>query len=164
MNKNEKPTQAREYCAREYKLTALRDCPLPEELAECNCPKKAAAYWRQHIVNHPGYNPDAECLAVLLLNTRKRVKGHLIVSTGTLDTLLVHPREVFRAAIIAAAAGVVIMHNHPSGDPIPSEADVRFTHDLIRAGQLLKIPIVDHVVVGAGESFVSLYELGYFFS
>jgi DNA repair protein RadC len=100
---------------------------------------------------------------VLLLNTRRRIKGHLLVATGTLDTILVHAREVFRPAIVAAAA-VVIMHNHPSGEPEPSEADIKVTRDLIRAGQLPKIEVLDHVIVGAGDKRTSLRELGYFYS
>ena len=77
-------------------MTALRECPTPENLQQCETPDKAADYWRLHIATHPHFNPDCECLAVLLLNTRKRVKGHHLVSIGTMDTILVHPREVFR--------------------------------------------------------------------
>jgi DNA repair protein RadC len=99
---------------------------------------------------------------VLLLNTRRRVKGHQLVTIGTLDTILMHPREVFRVAIIAAAAAIVIMHNHPSGDPTPSEADIKVTRDLIRAGQLMKIEVLDHVIVG-NPARCSLRELGYFY-
>lgn len=73
----------------------------------------------------------------------RRVKGHAPISTGTLDTILVHPREVFRPAIIAAASAVIVMHNHPIGESTPSEADIKVTRDLIRAGQLLKIDILD---------------------
>ena len=104
---------------------------------------------------------DCECFAVLLLNTRRRVKGHQLISIGTLDTILVHPREVFRGALIAAAAAIVIMHNHPSGEPTPSEADIKVTRDLIRAGQLLKIEVLDHVIIGR-PNHCSLRELGYF--
>ena len=91
------------------------------------------------------------------------------ISEGTLDTLLVHPREVFRAAIVANAAGIVLVHNHPSGDPTPSAADIKVTRDLIRAGQLLKIEVVDHVVIGRAtaeraKDYASLRELGHFFS
>jgi DNA repair protein RadC len=154
----------RTFNAKEYKLVALRECPLPEEMDLCDTADKAAAYWRAHVTSHPAFNPEAECFVVLLLNTRRRIKGHLLVATGTLDTILVHPREVFRAAIVAAAAAVVIMHNHPSGEPQPSEADIKVTRDLIRAGQLLKIEVLDHVIVGAGDKRVSLRELGYFFS
>ncbi len=99
---------------------------------------------------------------MLLLNTRKRVKGHQLVSIGTMDTILVHPREVFRLAIIAAASAVIVMHNHPSGESTPSEADIKVTRDLIRAGQLLKLELIDHVVIGNGN-FSSLRALGYFY-
>jgi DNA repair protein RadC len=73
----------------------------------------------------------------------------------------VHPREVFRTAIIGSASALLLMHNHPSGDPQPSEADVKVTRDLIRAGQLLKIEVLDHVVVGR-PNHCSLKEMGYF--
>lgn len=99
----------------------------------------------------------------LILNTRRRVKGHYFVSVGTLDTILVHPREVFRLAILTAAAALVVMHNHPSGEPQPSEADVKVTRDLIRAGQLLKIELLDHVIIG-NPTHCSLRSLGYFYS
>ena len=76
---------------------------------------------------------------------------------------IVHPREVFRCAIIAAAAKIALIHNHPSGEPQPSEADIKVTRDLIRAGQLLKIEVLDHVIVG-NPTHSSLRELGYFYS
>jgi DNA repair protein RadC len=98
-----------------------------------------------------------------MLNTRRKVKGFQLISIGTLDTILVHPREVFRGAIIAAAAAVVLMHNHPSGEPDPSEADIKVTRDLIRAGQLLKIEVLDHVIVSS-QKHCSLRALGYFYS
>ncbi len=146
----------------EYKVVALRDCPLPERLHLCDAPEKAAEYWRLHVATLIAFNPEVETMVVLHLNTRRRVKGHHVVATGTLDTLLVHGREVFRAAIIASSAAVILMHNHPSGDPTPSEADIRVTRDLIRAGQLLKIEVLDHVIVGA-ERHCSLKELGFFY-
>jgi DNA repair protein RadC len=153
----------RPFCAKEYKVVALRECPLPEEMQLCDTPERAAEYWRAHVTQHPAFNPDVECFVVLLLNTRRRVKGHALISTGTLDTLLVHPREVFRPAIIAAAAAIVIAHNHPSGEANPSEADIKVTRDLIRAGQLLKIELLDHVIMGA-DRHCSLRAMGYFYS
>lgn len=153
----------KEYNAREYKVVALRECPVPEEMALCDNPQRCADYWRQHVTSCQVYNPEVECFVVLLLNTRRRVKGHVLVSTGTMDTLLVHPREVFRAAIVASAAAVILMHNHPSGESQPSEADIKVTRDLIRAGQLLKIEVLDHVIMGANRH-TSLRELGYFYS
>lgn len=112
---------------------------------------------------------NVETLQVLLLNTRRRLIRVEEISDGTIDTLLVHPREVFKKAIAANAAAVVLAHNHPSGDPTPSEADIKVTRDLIRAGQLLKIDVLDHVIIGRAtperpKDYVSLRELGYFYS
>jgi DNA repair protein RadC len=112
---------------------------------------------------------NVETLQVLLLNTRRRLLRVAEITDGTLDTILVHPREVFKAAITANAAAVVLAHNHPSGDPTPSEADIKVTRDLIRAGQLLKIEVLDHVIIGRAtperpKDYASLRELGYFYS
>ena len=147
----------------EYRIMPLRECPTPESLTVCDTPDRAADYWRLHIATNPYFNPECECLAVLMLNTRRKVKGHYIVATGTQDTILVHPREVFRLAVITAASALVLLHNHPSGDSSPSDADVKVTRDLIRGGQLLKIEVVDHVVIGNGNRS-SLRELGYFWA
>ena len=110
-----------------------------------------------------------ESLQVVFLNTRRRMIGMQTISQGTLDTILVHPREVFAAAIAKRASAIVLVHNHPSGDPTPSEADIKVTRDLIRAGQLLKIDVLDHVIIGRAtperaKDFASLRELGYFYS
>ena len=102
-------------------------------------------------------------MAALLLNTRKRVKGHHLVSIGTMDTILVHPREIFRLAIVTNASAIIVLHNHPSGESSPSEADIKVTRDLIRAGQLLKMELLDHVIVGNGN-FSSLRNLGFFYA
>jgi DNA repair protein RadC len=109
-----------------------------------------------------------ETFQIVLLNTRRRLIRVDLISQGTLDTILVHPREVFKSAISANAAAVVLVHNHPSGDPTPSEADIKVTRDLIRAGQLLKIDVLDHVIIGRAtperpRDYVSLRELGYFY-
>jgi len=146
----------------EYQIIPLRECPMPESLQSCETPDQAVDYWRTHIATHPYFNPECECLAVLLLNTRRRIKGHQIVSIGTQDTILIHAREVFRLAIMTAANALILMHNHPSGESSPSEADLRITRDMNRAGQLLKIEVLDHVVVGSGN-FSSLRALGYFY-
>ncbi len=112
---------------------------------------------------------EVENFQVVLLNTRRRLVRVDKISQGTLDTILVHPREVFRTAIAANAAALVLVHNHPSGDPTPSEADIKVTRDLIRAGQLLKIEVLDHVILGRAtqerpKDYVSLRELGYFYT
>jgi DNA repair protein RadC len=110
---------------------------------------------------------EVESFQVVLLNTRRRLIRIEKISQGTLDTILVHPREVFKLAIAANAAAMVLVHNHPSGDPTPSEADIKVTRDLIRAGQLLKIEVLDHVIIGRAtaeraKDYASLRELGYF--
>ena len=153
----------RDFNPKEYRVTALRDCPVPEDMLVCETPEQAVAYWRLHIETHPHFNPECECFVILFLNVRKRVKGHQLLTIGTMDTILVHPREVFRPAIENSAAAVVLTHNHPSGESTPSEADIKITRDLIRAGQLLKIEVLDHIVVG-NPNHTSLRSLGYFYS
>jgi len=149
--------------SKEYKVVTLRECPLPENMQLCDTPESAADYWRSAVATNPYYNPECECFVVIMVNTRRRVKGHQLISIGTLDTILVHPREVFRAAVIVGAAAIIVMHNHPSGEPSPSEADIKVTRDLIRAGQLLKIEVLDHVIMGR-PNHSSLRQLGYFYT
>lgn len=110
---------------------------------------------------------EVEHFQVVLLNTRRKLIRVEKISQGTLDTLLIHPREVFKTAIAANASAIVLVHNHPSGDPSPSEGDIKVTRDLIRAGQLLKIEVLDHVIIGRStkeraRDYASLRELGYF--
>lgn len=112
---------------------------------------------------------EVEHFQLLLLNTRRRLIRIEQLSQGTMDTILVRPAEVFRAAILANAAAIVLVHNHPSGDSSPSEADIKVTRDLIRSGQLLKIDVLDHVILGRRtevqpKDYSSLRELGYFYT
>jgi DNA repair protein RadC len=110
---------------------------------------------------------EVEQFQVISLNTRRKFIRLDKISQGTLDTLLVHAREVFKTAIAASASAIVLVHNHPSGDPTPSEQDIKVTRDLIRAGQLLKIEVLDHIIIGRpsrerARDYSSLRELGYF--
>jgi DNA repair protein RadC len=102
-----------------------------------------------------------EHFLALLLDSR----GHVIkvseISIGSLDTSIVHPREVFREAMAASAASVVLVHNHPSGDPEPSNEDIQITKRLVEVGELVGIEILDHVII-AGEKFTSLKRKGLF--
>jgi DNA repair protein RadC len=154
---------------REYKAVVLREEVMTNDESTVDTPEKAAEFWRARIEGSPRFTPSVENLVVLMLNTRRRVTGWQVVSTGTLDTLLIHPREVFRAAILANAAALVLMHNHPSGDPQASEADIKVTRDLLRAGQLIKVEVLDHIIMGRPsverpKAHTSLRELGYFSS
>jgi DNA repair protein RadC len=109
---------------------------------------------------------DREVFWVLLVNTKSVVVGHPVeVSKGLLDASLVHPREVFREAVRTQTSSVVLVHNHPSGDPTPSAEDVRITRQLVDAGRIMDIRVLDHVVLGrpsvdGGREFVSLREEG----
>jgi DNA repair protein RadC len=151
----------------EFKIMRLQDASALDNKPTLDTPNRVADYIRGKIVDSLRYTPDVENFVVVLLNSRRRPIGLEVVSLGTLDTLLVHPREVFKPAIIMAASAIVLAHNHPSGDPTPSEADIKITRDLVRAGQLLKIEVLDHVILGdladgRASDFVSLRELGYF--
>ena len=105
-------------------------------------------------------NRSVEQFGVVLLDTRHRVLRTTVVSVGTLDASIVHPREIFREATAAGAAALVLFHNHPSGDPEPSPDDVKLTQRLIAAGVLMGIDVIDHVILG-DVRYCSLREKGY---
>ncbi len=96
---------------------------------------------------------------VLALGSQSQVVAELLITRGILNSSLVHPREVFRAAIAEAAAGIIVVHNHPSGDPTPSADDRAVTRQLVDAGRLLDLPVYDHVIV-AGDRYISFAEAG----
>lgn len=96
---------------------------------------------------------------LLTLDAQNRITRDLLVTRGILDSSLVHPREVFRAAIAEAAAGVIVVHNHPSGNAAPSADDRAVTRQLVEAGRILDVPVYDHVIVG-GDQYYSFAEAG----
>jgi DNA repair protein RadC len=147
------------YLPHEFKIVCVRECEPMTELADT--PEIVAQYWRKNIPQAAWYDPAKEAFVVLVLNTRRRIIGHNLVALGSLDTCPVVPREVFRPAIAAAGSAIILLHNHPSGNPEPSEADIKVTRELVKAGQLLKIQITDHIIIG-GQSHVSLRSLGFF--
>jgi DNA repair protein RadC len=100
-----------------------------------------------------------EVFKVILLNRANRLIKDVTVSEGTLEASIVHPRDVFREALLEPAAGIILIHNHPSGNPSPSEEDLRITKQLIEAGRLLGIKVYDHIIL-AGESYRSLADEG----
>ena len=146
--------------AHEYKVVRVRACPLPSSRPACENARDAVHYWRKHIASAEWYSPDKENLVVIMLDNRRQIKGHYIVTIGTLDTGLVHAREVFRPALIGACSGIIIGHNHPTGNPTPSPDDVQLTRQLVQAGEILQIPLLDHIVIGH-HHHVSLKDLGH---
>ena len=118
-------------------------------------PADAVALLRDRLEVEP-----VEVCLVLLLSTRQHVIGVHELSRGTLDTTLVHPREVFKSAILGNAAGVIVAHNHPSGDPTPSPDDVMLCTRLRHAAEILGIDLLDFVIIGDGGRYYSFKEAG----
>ena len=100
-----------------------------------------------------------EVFRVLLLSRSNRLIKEVTISEGTLDASIVHPRDVFREALLESAAGVILLHNHPSGNPNPSEEDIRITKQLVEAGRVMGIKVYDHIIL-AGEDYRSLADEG----
>ena len=103
---------------------------------------------------------DREQIVTLLLDAKCRLIGMNIVSVGDLNTSIVHPREVFKAAILANASSLILAHNHPSGDPTPSPEDVAVSRRVYEAGRIVGIDVMDHLVIGDCGRFTSLKERG----
>lgn len=111
-------------------------------------PEELFRYWQDVIATQPDHEPDKESVVVVMLTTRMRPFAWHRVSLGTVSEATAHPREVFRPVIASGAYAFCMMHNHPSGDPSPSRADEVITRRLAQAGELLQLPLIDHVVVG----------------
>ncbi len=123
---------------------------------KASSPEEAAAIARQLMPDD-----DREHFGALFLDSQNAVNGYTEVSVGSLSASIVHPREVFRAAILWGAAHLIICHNHPSGDPTPSKEDVALTRQLAEGARLLGIKLHDHVIIGSGtDAFASLSQRG----
>lgn len=102
---------------------------------------------------------SVEYFGIINLNVKNKVNGIHILSKGTVDATLVHPREVFKAAFLNNASSIILFHNHPSGDPSPSKEDHEMTKRIVEAGKIMGINVIDHIVVGDGR-YCSFKELG----
>ena len=131
----------------------------PQERVTINSPEDAA-----NLVMAEMASLDQEHLWVLLLNTRHQVLGAHEIYVGNVNSSVVRAAEVFRPAVKENAPAIVLVHNHPSGDPTPSEQDAAITRDLVSAGKLLDIEVLDHLVIGDGGRWVSLNAKGLGFS
>jgi DNA repair protein RadC len=99
-----------------------------------------------------------EVFVIFWLTTNNNVFGFEIISQGSLDSSIVHPREVFRSACVSTAASIILAHNHPSGNPEPSAGDISITKKIAEAGKLLDIPVFDHIIFAGGETYTSFVE------
>jgi DNA repair protein RadC len=141
-----------------YHVALVRDESVPYETepVEVNTPEQVAAI----CADMRGL--DREAFEVLCLSTKNKLLARVHVSLGSLNASICHPREIFKSSIVANAASVVLVHNHPSGDPTPSGADCQLVRRLCRAGEVLGIEVVDSVVLGGGDTTAtcSMRELG----
>ena len=124
-------------------------------------PDNAVTYWKEAVATDQTVTDEVENVIVIALNVRRRVIGHTVIATGSVASVAIMPREVFRYAVIANAQAIIMMHNHPSSDPAPSDEDIRMTRKLAQAGKLLNVELLDHVIIGSGtDQSTSLRELG----
>jgi DNA repair protein RadC len=113
-------------------------------------PQDAKTFFAKYWLDNPGY--DQERFVVACLDTKNRVQSVVEITTGTLDASLVHPREVFKPAIIEGSSSIILSHNHPSGDSTPSREDHKVTERLTEAGKLIGIEVLDHIIHGDGSN------------
>jgi DNA repair protein RadC len=128
------------------KIVTIRACESPAP--SVGTPAKVHGLWQDHVTKTEWYESSREQFVLLTMDTRHRATGLFLISVGTLSETLVHPREVLRPAIIANAWGIVIAHNHPSGDPSPSEADRGMTRKIRECADLFQIHLLDHLIIG----------------
>ena len=119
-------------------------------------PEEAYEVFRQFL----GEEMDREHLALLCLDTKNRPTAVQIIAVGTLDSVLIHPREVFKTALLANAASIICAHWNPSGDPAPSPEDLKITYRLMQVGELMGIKLLDHLILGAADYYLSMKECG----
>lgn len=159
-----KPPQPLRYTVRDYKLVTLRETPIDTPVLDT--PARAAQTWREHIATSDIFSPDREHLHVLLRNTRSRLLGFHLLGIGSVDTVQTRPAETFRAAVMANAKNIILTHNHPSGDPSPSDPDIKFTRQIRDIGRQLGVELLDHIILGDPRHtppHISLRENGYLF-
>lgn len=135
----------------------------PEPSYKIDSPELCLSYWEGVIAMQDWFDDNKEQLVVLLLSTRFAIQGYHLVSMGTVNESIAHPREVFRVAVANGSYGIIVMHNHPSGDPSPSQSDHVLTRRLSEGADLLSVKMLDHVIVGqrsVGTGYFSFKEAG----
>ncbi|WP_348622643.1 JAB domain-containing protein [Paenibacillus polymyxa] len=135
-----------------YRVQLMKTGTFPIESKMIKSPDIAAEACRGFITHeYGGYMPDREVLGVIWLNTKNVMVGAEVVSIGSVNASIVHPREVFKSGILHNATSFIVFHNHPSGDTRPSEEDVKVTRRLSEAGELIGIELMDHIILGEGH-------------
>ena len=141
----------------EIKIMTVRESGATD--AKIINPAALRAFWQTEVTKSAWYDPQKEAVVVFALDSRNHLTSYNLVTLGLLSSSLIHPREVFRPAIIAGAAACVLAHNHPGNDATPSAEDIRVTRQLVEAGKIIDLRLMDHVVI-AETGFVSMRESG----
>jgi DNA repair protein RadC len=139
----------------EVKISVVREA---ETEYKTTSPADISRFWDSEIRTAAWFQDEKEHFVVICLSAKNYIKTYNLVSLGLLDSSLVHPREVFRPAIIAGSANIIVTHNHPSGDTTPSSEDLQITRRIVEAGKIIGINLLDHVIIG--NSFNSLRKSG----
>ena len=139
-----------------YRLSLVREAEVPYEAKRCTSPATVAQFLQKHVVG----DRDREVMGAVFLDTRQQAIGHTIAYVGTVNRTAVEPRGLLVPALLVNASGFILFHNHPSGDPSPSAEDLAFTRRCLQAGEIVGVPLVDHLILGAPFHFVSLRERG----
>ncbi len=143
------------YKIRVFKLKLVESSTKSVKVEKVNTAEAAAQIFSTYLKGE-----DREHFVLLMLDLKKRVIGIHTISIGSLTQSVVHPREVFKAAILANAHAIIIGHNHPTGDVTPSIADLDVTRELVSAGEILRIPVLDHIIVSHDGKYISLLDEG----
>ena len=136
------------YKVPDYKVMLVKEGVISTKKKKIGNPEDLAEILKKYLEG-----VDREVFCSILLDRKNNILGVNTISVGGLFTSLAHPREVFKPALILGAAAIVLGHNHPSGDPSPSEQDCTLTEDMVEAGKILGIEILDHVIIGDDEYY-----------
>jgi DNA repair protein RadC len=136
-------------------IKMVRESTMLYEIRKINSPRDAVEIGKRFL-----QDSDREQLLVCCLDTKNQPVSLNVVSVGSLNSSIVHPREVFKVAILSNAASIILYHNHPSGDPSPSSEDISITNRLKECGKLIGIELIDHIIIGSEDKYCSLKEKG----
>lgn len=136
-------------------IKMVRESTMLYEIRKINSPSDAVEIGKRFLEDS-----DREQLLVCCLDTKNQPVSLNVVSVGSLNSSIVHPREVFKVAILSNAASIILYHNHPSGDPSPSNEDINITNRLKECGKLIGISLIDHIIIGSEDKYCSLKEKG----
>ena len=134
-------------------LKIVKESSILYDVRRLSTPSEAAGLGKRFLEDL-----DREQVLVCCLDNKNQPVSINVVSVGTLNSSLVHPREVFKTAILSNAASIILFHNHPSGDPEPSQEDINITTRIKDAGNILGIELLDHIIIGSEKSFYSMKE------